>query len=334
MTDRVFSLSYGIPDECIVSEVPFKKQYLAPYLPGTQYTFNHTQEADYYQMYRDSMFAITQRKGGWDCLRHYEIMANGCIPIFLGLDKCPYETLKSFPKELVKGAMENIRPWDEKGYQEYVGKILAHVREHLSCSSLARRFLRIMENKSGKPIQKILMLCGHPGVNYSRELLWIGLKRLLEERERQENGERYEECAVEYPRMKYLYRDYPLDKSDTLYGKGFTYSRRIDAHTKRGSWGNGENIWIEDRIRRSILDKEWDIVFYGKVGPDELEGGTIESMPFWEEVSSCYGVNEIAFLYGGDECQDMTSMNRYSAHLLRHMEKGICFVREINTETH
>jgi hypothetical protein len=57
----------------------------------------------------------------------------------------------------------------------------------------------------------------------------------------------------------------------------------------------------------------------------------MESMPFWEEVSGSYGVNEIAFLYGGDECQDMTTANQYSAHLLRHVGHGICFVREINT---
>jgi hypothetical protein len=74
------------------------------------------------------------------------------------------------------------------------------------------------------------------------------------------------------------------------------------------------------------------VVLYGKVGPDELEGGSMEHMSFWEEVSKSYGPNEVAFLYGGDECQDMTTMNRYSAHLLKHVSHGICFVREINTE--
>jgi len=230
MTDRVFSLSYGIPDECIVSEVPKKTRFLAPYIPGAQYQFDHTQQAEYYQMYRDSMFAMTQKKGGWDCLRHYEILANGCMPIFMGLEKCPKSTLVGFPKELVLGAMDILGPWDEKGYEEYMGRVLAHVRSHVSCSALAGRFLRIMGEKIGSPVRKMLMLCGHPGVNYSRELLWIGLKRVLDAREVAYGG--LEEYAMEYPRMEFLYDDFPLEGASGIYGKGFTYSRRLDSALK------------------------------------------------------------------------------------------------------
>ena len=326
MTDRVFSISYGIPDECIVSEVPKKARFLAPYIPGAQYQFDHTQQAEYYQMYRDSMFAMTQKKGGWDCLRHYEILANGCMPIFMGLDKCPKSTLVGFPKELVLGAMDALVPWDEKGYEEYMGRLLKHVRSHVSCSALAERFLRIMGEKigGGAPVRKILMLCGHPGVNYSRELLWIGLKRVLGGAIGEDKGD-LEEYAMEYPRMGFLYDDFPLEGASGIYGKGFTYSRRLDSALKKGE------EWNEERVRESILAKKWDVVLYGKVGPDELEGGSMESMPFWGDVARIYGPNEIAFLYGGDECQDMTSMNRYSSHLMRHVGHGICFVREIST---
>jgi hypothetical protein len=180
-----------------------------------------------------------------------------------------------------------------------------------------------MGEKIGSPVQKVLMLCGHPGVNYSRELLWIGLKRVLDAREVAYGG--LEEYAMEYPRMEFLYDDFPLEGASGIYGKGFTYSRRLDSALKKG----GE--WTEERIRASILAKKWDVILYGKVGPDELEGGSMESMPFWGDVARIYGPNEIAFLYGGDECQDMTSLNRYSAHLMRHVGHGICFVREIST---
>jgi hypothetical protein len=30
-----------------------------------------------------------QKKGGWDCLRHYEIIGNGCMPYFENIEKCP-----------------------------------------------------------------------------------------------------------------------------------------------------------------------------------------------------------------------------------------------------
>jgi hypothetical protein len=314
-------MSYCIPDECIVSDIPHKTRYIAPYVPGEKYTFTHEQQDKYYQMYRDSMFAITQKKGGWDCLRHYEIMANGCIPLFLGIDKCPTCTLEQFPKQLLRDAMENLRPWDEDAYNTEVGKMLEHMRQHLSCSSAASRFLRIMSEKSGKPVKSVLMITGHLGVNYSRELLWIGIKRLLGR------------DARETPSLDFLYDDYPVSRTSELYGKGFTYSRRIPGNLRSAS--PGVPIFGQDPDEADILDgisrHKWDVVLYGKIGPDELDEGSIEGMKYWREISSHYSSNEIAFLYGGDECQDMTTENRYSGHLMYHCQRGICFVREINT---
>jgi hypothetical protein len=46
-------------------------------------------------------------KGGWDSLRHYEILMNGCIPLFLDIGGCPQNTLTSLPKDFLKDFMEN-----------------------------------------------------------------------------------------------------------------------------------------------------------------------------------------------------------------------------------
>lgn len=48
----------------------------------SNYRYGPDDEAAYHKMYQNSLFALTKKKGGWDCLRHYEILANGCIPIF------------------------------------------------------------------------------------------------------------------------------------------------------------------------------------------------------------------------------------------------------------
>ena len=50
-------------------------------------------------MYKKSIFALTYKKAGWDCLRHYEILMNGCIPLFLDIKNCPTNTLSTLPKE-------------------------------------------------------------------------------------------------------------------------------------------------------------------------------------------------------------------------------------------
>lgn len=46
-------------------------------------------EADYYADLRRSRFGVTTKRAGWDCLRHYELAANGCVPCFRDLDRKP-----------------------------------------------------------------------------------------------------------------------------------------------------------------------------------------------------------------------------------------------------
>ena len=50
-------------------------------------------------MYKKSIFALTYKKSGWDCLRHYEILMNGCIPLFLDIKNCPINTISNLPKD-------------------------------------------------------------------------------------------------------------------------------------------------------------------------------------------------------------------------------------------
>lgn len=93
LRQHIYPLSYCIPDECIVddSQLDNKNYEIAPLVPGNRstYLFGANQEEEYNTMYKTSLFAHTMKKGGWDCLRHYEIMANGCIPIFKDLEHCP-----------------------------------------------------------------------------------------------------------------------------------------------------------------------------------------------------------------------------------------------------
>lgn len=66
--------------------------------PRDRSTYIFTTEADYYHDYARSLFAFTTKKGGWQSMRTLEIMANGCIPLFLDLEQCPHTTLMQLPK--------------------------------------------------------------------------------------------------------------------------------------------------------------------------------------------------------------------------------------------
>jgi hypothetical protein len=95
---HIHPFSFSIPAEKIVTTGHDKVKLFPDHivdaeirsrlgLTGTEYTFSS--EEDYYDDLRKSRYGITTKRGGWDCLRHYEIAASGCVPCFRDLDKKP-----------------------------------------------------------------------------------------------------------------------------------------------------------------------------------------------------------------------------------------------------
>ena len=299
---KILPIPYAIPDEYIVSNIPRKKRTFSELVPGdaTTYKYGLGQEDEYHQQYRESRFAHTRKKGGWDCLRHYEILANGCIPYFENLEDCPIDTMVSFPKDLLKEAYDILLPWKEteehaKIYDSYVTKLLKHCQAYCSTSALSGYFLTNVP-----PSRKILMLIGDSGANYTRELLAISLRR------------KYESDFIEFPKLDILYKGFDPKNS---HGYGFTYSNKFS-----------DDLSDRSRIPERISDHEFDIIIYGKVGRDE--GPIKTQLPFFDQVRNVYKPEEIIFLYGGDECQNIKE-NINISHLSRYGKYGTCFVREL-----
>ena len=97
---NLLPIQFAIPEEKILSEVNTKpKNLLAPLIPGRLNTYIYNDEISYYKMYQESIFALTYKKAGWDTLRHYEILMNGGLPIFLDIENCPVNTMRNFPKK-------------------------------------------------------------------------------------------------------------------------------------------------------------------------------------------------------------------------------------------
>jgi len=94
----VMPIEFGIPAEKIAT-APRPKVKLQAFIdPRDKRSYIHQDEASYYGDYAESLFGITTKKAGWDCLRHYEIMANACVPWFLDLEQCPATTMPFLPK--------------------------------------------------------------------------------------------------------------------------------------------------------------------------------------------------------------------------------------------
>lgn len=101
---------FGIPACKALAKVPHKVRVAAQYRPKTSDAFARRSyafkdEQSYYRMYADARFAVTCRRAGWDCLRHYEILANRCVPVF-DVDDMPAWTLVDWPRGLQREANE------------------------------------------------------------------------------------------------------------------------------------------------------------------------------------------------------------------------------------
>ena len=319
---NIYPLSYSICDEYVVNTIPEKKHIWAEVVPGMSetYRFGPEDEDEYHQMYKESRFALTLKKGGWDCLRHYEILANGCIPIFRDINSCPKNSLYNFPKDIILNANKDLIPWKNNKeyydkYNKYATLLLEYTRNNLTTSNMAKYFLSIIHPNKSISDLKILFITCHEGVNYLREFLFIGLNRLC----KINRGE-----CIMYPQLEYLYDDYnPKDLKDK-HGMGYCYGRKLVKTLDKEI-----NVLSTDDIKSTITSHYWDYIIFSKVGPDEGHLGTIPHMPYWDVVISNYNKDEIVFLYGGDEQFNLTTNNHYSAHLRHHSNFGKCFVREL-----
>jgi hypothetical protein len=94
---KLRTISFSLPSEKIVPELPIKKKRFAQHMvdPEAALRFGGSTEApfsteqDYYRDLQESAYGITTKRAGWDCLRHYETAANGCVPCFRDLDQKP-----------------------------------------------------------------------------------------------------------------------------------------------------------------------------------------------------------------------------------------------------
>lgn len=307
MSRRIYPISYSIPEEMFQDLVNAenKKHDMAPLIPGKRETYIYDTEESYYEMYANSKYALTSKKGGWDCLRHYEIIASGCIPIFKDIILCPFQTMNGFPKKQVLQLSDEFNSTGKiDNYDEKRNHIYQLCRKKLTCKNNAIYFLHKTfpnvkeENYSQLKILMLSGMYGYRNTNYSRETLAIGLRRIC--------GENF----IEYPKLSALYKG--CKNKSKYVGKGFTYGERLEVIGADRS-----------NLERRIKNKEFDLVIYGKVGNKYLEPQKLDKLKYWNTVNNNYDKDHIVFLYGGDKTR--TSCD---ACLLLHAQYGICFVRE------
>jgi len=105
-------LTFGIPSKHVQDAVQPKGRALSTVIPGDWSTYAYLPrnehspqqmaqlERDYYVDMQRSFFGLTWKKGGWDCLRHLELLASGCLPLFTDIARAPRGVLSLYPKRV------------------------------------------------------------------------------------------------------------------------------------------------------------------------------------------------------------------------------------------
>jgi hypothetical protein len=299
---QVFPIGFSIHPSKITSDVPPKTRLLAPLVPGDPSTYvYHTEEA-YYDMYKSSYFAMTRLKGGWDCLRHYEILACGCIPLFIDLDKCPPRTMTFFPKHIIQetnalyeticAAPDPLRFAKDLDLEsKYIRPLLEYTRQILTNAAMASYVLRCADVVR-RPVRNVLFLSGNIGPDYLRCTTLVGFKELLGA------------ACHDVPRVPHIYTDYPDDQVKQLYGRGMSYTRLVSPDTH----DNTRDATVEEDIRLH----RYDIVVYGSFH---------RGMPYWNLVLASYATRDIVMICGEDlhVCSAQTYVDMGCVVLVREL---------------
>lgn len=276
----LYPISYAAPRELIVDRVPEKSEHVSGLMSkskGAGYRFTAGQQDAYYEQYRRAFLAATRKRGGWDCLRHVEIMLNGSLPLFENLDACPRWTMTHYPRPLLAAIAERYQQRTDDGggkaldainpdaYARDAQSVLTHLREKQTTESIARDLLRWMGAEDAK---RVLFLTPVRKPNYACDLLFHGLRSLLGA------------GCVDVNKRWWMVDTLAPERYRGLYGNGFTYAGLLpDIDIDRSD------------VRNAIRRRAFDLVVYGCV-----EYGT----PYLGTVRRHYDRERVALIDGGD----------------------------------
>ena len=275
----MYSIGFSIPKEKVCNDYIQKTKILSNLIPGELKTYIYNTEKEYYNEYNQSYFAITKSKAGWDCMRHYEILANGCVPYFIDIENCPKNTMTLLPKNLLMEGNKlytntfknkKINELNEGDIQEYNilrDKLIEHTKNHLTTDKMAEYILK--KTNFGN-VKKILYLSGDISPDYLRCVTLHGFKSLFGS-----------DCH-DYPKVPHIYKSNNINY-ESLYGKGMTYTNLLDPKL--------HNDNLDATIIDNIKNKYYDIVIYGSYH---------RGMPYYNLISTIYKSNEIILLCGED----------------------------------
>jgi len=294
----VNGIGFGINADKLRPLLPLelKTRPFSALIPGVPATYVYATETAYYDQYAASYYAFTWKKAGWDCMRHYEILAAGALPYFVDLAAAPPDVMPGFPRDLVLQAMHlpgvgtdgtiDFAVFPKTEYERLRRTIRAITIKQLTTAAVATRLLTIAGYRFGDRSEnstamsphrnsqtpRVLFLSGSVDPDYMRCTLLVGLKQALGPA-----------AVLDVPEVPHVYASYPEIAAQTLYGRGFSYTRALA--------DNPPLRRDHEFVVAAIRARAFALVIYGS-----MHRGT----PYLEEVCAAYAPHEVVFVCGED----------------------------------
>ena len=364
---KIYPISFGIPASEVVECVPFKSNDFATVVPYREksYVFGPADEAEYKRDYRKARFGITRKKEGWDCMRHYEILASGSVPMFLDIDKAPPGVMAFLPRDLLQHVRHQPHFW-VKGcdmrhtlgechfglyqpisaalpdYDSIACSLLEHTKKHLTTRAMALYALKAAgkipegtERAEDIPRDFRALYVGGTAHNsdYLRDLMMHGFRDLLGDR------------LFEYNTPRYMYAwpsDTPSNSAaanpNKHWGMGFSVARRLDYYPRTHL--RNQTIAVD-----LILAKYFDVVIFGNAHrgdriskPPSCWRGVLlttchvrcvpPGMPLWSAVSKAKYPQSDILAFNGEDWHAWKQVETQHKEF-RILDRATYFLREL-----
>jgi hypothetical protein len=302
--------------------LPKKSKDFSELIPGqlTTYKFGFEHELDYRRSYSAAYFAVTMKKGGWDCNRHYEIISSGTMPYFDKLNEAGHYTLSLLPKSLLYDAQtipgvnrQNLsidhRLFDVNQYNILLHRLLYYAKHRLTTVKLAEYILKVIKYPLTSSQKHSVLYISHDRPDYMKDYMLHGFTHIFEAN-----------LHVFQP-PSYMYQ-YPTSKMWTseeatnyfghkLYGFGYGYKLTLKhyAHLYERDRKDLSSLVI---VQENIIEKNYSLIIFGSI---------IRQNSLFELTKKHYERSKIIFIDGEDDCKDIRRSD--------YAKWGTYFLREI-----
>ena len=276
------------------------------------------------------MFGVTRKKAGWDCMRHIEIMASGCVPFFVDLKYLPRRTMQFYPKKLLEqarnfpgvtfhGSQDDPSSYkiasdrfDFEKYYELATKILEHSREHLTTRAMAQYVLQRID----MPSPKRALMATNCIDDYLQDTMLHGLKLVLGARLVDFVPESQllsaDQCVTDHSNSTRLLPDYRVN----MYMDSWAASSKSNLDTRK-SYGRGFTVWnrlskaIHGDIDRSNVYKDIEDDVFDVVFLTDRVLRSQEQRRFVDHVRLNVDRSKVVALLGDDSPADVVTLHQY-----------------------